>query len=225
MPVRKIPLISGQYYHLYNRGINKQPIFLQLKDYKRALDILYFYSFATLKLRFSKFVLLSQEEKDLFWERLRKENNKFVEIVSFCLMPNHFHFLLLQIQDNGISKFMANFQNSYTRYFNTRHKKIGPILQGQCKAVRVEDDDQLLHLSRYIHLNPYSSFVVKTLEDLELYPWSSLQEYIGKVSGEICKKDIILSHFKSSEAYKAFVFDQAEYQRELERIKHLTLEE
>lgn len=157
-------------------------------------------------------------------DSLRQENDKLVELICFCLMPNHLHLLLSQKKDNGISKFMANLQNSYTRYFNTKHERIGPLMQGQFKAVLIEDDEQLLHVSRYIHLNPYSSFIVKDLTDLEKYPWSSLPEYLGIVSTSICNKQVILSYFKSVEDYKKFVFDQADYQRKLEKIKHLILE-
>ncbi len=225
MPARRVPLVTDQYYHVFNRGINRQPIFLGFKEYRRAFDLLDFYSFATVKLRFSKFLLLTKGERIAIFDKLRKENNKLVDIIAFCLMPNHFHFLLQQKQDNGISKYMAIFQNSYTRYFNTKYNKIGPILQGQCKAVRVEDDEQFVHLTRYVHLNPYTSYVVKDKGDLETYPWSSFPEYIGKVSTDVCKKDIIVERFKDTVSYKTFVFDQADYQRELDRIRHLTLEE
>lgn len=223
MPARFLPLVTGQYYHVYNRGVNKQPIFQGRRDYKRTLETLEFYSFNS-KLRFSKFLLLSQEEKANFMDSLHKANNKLVDIVCYCLMPNHFHLLLSQLRNNGISKFMANLQNSFTRYFNTKHERIGPLLQGQFKAVLIEDDNQLLHVSRYIHLNPYSSYVVKDLRGLEQYQWSSFPEYLGKLVIEICNKDMILSQFKDSEDYKKFVFDQADYQRKLEEIKHLVVE-
>ena len=200
MPARFISLITDQYYHIFNRGVNKQPIFQGVRDYKRALDILEFYSYNT-KLRYSKFLLLSQEDKSHFLNSLREKNDRLIEIICFCLMPNHFHLLLIQKKENGISKFMANLQNSYIRYFNTKHRRIGPLMQGQFKAVRVEDDDQLLHLSRYIHLNPFTSFVVKTFEDLERYQWSSLPEYLGKTSVLLCNKEIILSNFKNVESY------------------------
>lgn len=220
MPARFIPLITGQYYHIFNRGVNKQPIFQGIRDYKRASDILDFYSFNP-KLRFSKFLLLSQEEKSNFMDSLRKVNDKLVDIICFCLMPNHFHLLLNQLKDNGISKFMANLQNSFTRYFNTKYQRIGPLLQGQFKAVLIEDDSQLLHVSRYIHLNPYSSFVVKDLKNLEQYHYSSLPEYFGRADTQICNKEVVLSQIKD---YQKFVFDQADYQRKLEEIKHLILE-
>lgn len=223
MPARFTPLVTGQYYHVFNRGVNRQPIFQGLRDYKRALDILNYYSFNP-KVRFSKFLLFSQEEKNNFMNSLHRLNDKLVDIVCFCLMPNHFHLLLNQLKDNGISKFMANLQNSLTRYFNTKHQRIGPLLQGQFKTVLIEDDNQLLHLSRYIHLNPYSSYVVKDQKSLSEYPWSSLPEYISIDVAKICNSEIILSQFKDKKSYKDFVFDQADYQRRLEEIKHLLLE-
>ena len=139
-------------------------------------------------------------------------------------MPNHFHFLLRQIQDGGISKFMSNFTNSYTRYINTKQERAGPLFTGKFKSVRVETQKQLLHVSRYIHLNPYTSFVVKSLGDLQEYPYSSFPEFIGRTTSALCAKDDILSDFKTVKQYEQFVFDQAEYQRTLHRIRHLLLD-
>lgn len=225
MPARITPLVNNEYYHVFNRGINKRPIFLNKRDYERAFDVLQYYSFATIKLRFSKFLQLTKEVRQQFWNSMIKEKQRLVTIICFCLMPNHFHFLLRQEKENGISRYMSNFQNSYTRFFTTKRRGIGPILQGQFKAVRVEDENQLLHLSRYIHLNPYTSFVVKELKDLVVYPWSSFPEYLGKTSTTIRDKQVILSHFKDAGDYQKFLFDQADYQRELNQIKHLRLEE
>lgn len=225
MPKRKYPLVTDEYYHVFNRGVNKQPIFFSVSDYRRALEIARFYSFAELKTKYSKFIKLSVDERKKQWEALEKENNKTIDIVCFCLMPNHYHFLLQQRRENGISQFMGNFQNSLTRYVNIKHQRIGPLLQGEFKAIRIEDDRQLLHLSRYIHLNPYTSFVVKELSDLENYQWSSYPEYLGKSISPLCNKEIILSQFKDVKDYQVFVEDRAAYQRELEHIKHLLLED
>jgi putative transposase len=139
-------------------------------------------------------------------------------------MPNHFHILIKQKTDNGISKFMANIQNSYARYFNTKHKRIGPLFQGQFKAVKIESEEQLLHVSRYIHLNPYSSALVKNYEELEKYEWSSLKEYLNTTLFPFCSKDDIQEYFKKEGSYKEFVFDNADYQKRLEEIKHLILD-
>lgn len=148
-------------------------------------------------------------------------NKKIVDIVCYCLMPNHFHFLLKQLKDGGITEFVSKLSNSYTKYFNTKEKRVGPLFQGEFKSVLVESDERLLHVSRYIHLNPLTSYLVK---DLNSYEWSSYLEYIngGK---EICAKEDILSFFKSPSKYKQFVLDQADYGLTLENIKHQVLEE
>lgn len=223
MPGRLTPLVEGEIYHILNRSISHQPLFTGNREYRRALDGMYFYSFNSLPLKFSYFLKLSREKRENIINKLL-QGKKLVEIICFCLMPNHFHFLLKQIAEKGIAEFMSNFQNSYTRYFNTRHKRIGPLFQGPFKAVRVETDEQLLHLSRYIHLNPHSSYVVKNIKDLEKYQWSSFLEYLEKRKG-FCQKEIVLSFYRAPENYKKFVCDQAEYQRELQKIKHLTFED
>jgi putative transposase len=224
MPLRITPLVTGEYYHVFNRGINKQLIFLALRDYKRALCILEYYSYVT-SIRWSKFLMLSIAQRGVVWEKIKQENKKRVNIICYCFMPNHFHFMLEQVVDNGISRFMSDFQNSYTRYFNTKRKGVGPLLQGQFKAVRIEDDSQLLHLSRYIHLNPYTSFVVKEESDLLRFSWSSLQEYLNNVNTGICNKEVILSQFKSTGEYGSFVFDRVAYQRELRYLRHMILDD
>ena len=224
MPGRIIPLVTGQFYHVYNRGINKQPIFRSIVDYQRALELIRFYQYSDLHIRYSKYQLLSNQRKQDFWQQLFNRP-KLSSIICYCFMPNHFHFLLEQKMDNGISKFIGNFQNSYTLFFNKKYKCSGPLLQGQFKALRIEDEKQFLHLHRYIHLNPYSSFVIKNLSDLSNYRWSSFPEYLEKDDRIICSIEKILSYFKNKDDYKSFILNQADYQRELEVIKHLALEE
>lgn len=223
MPQRKIPLVNDQYYHIFNRTIHKEPLFTKIKDCDRAITTLDFYRFANPPLRLSYYLAFGQDKRNNIRSSFFESSKKLVEIIAFCLMPNHFHLLLKQIADGGISKFLAQFQNSYTKYFNTKYARDGHLFRGQFKAIRIEDDNQLLHVQRYVHLNPYTSFVVKNLKDLEDYPYSSLREYLGKPEG-FCGKEIILSHFSSVQSYKRFIFDQADYQRKLEEIKHLILE-
>lgn len=157
-------------------------------------------------------------------EKLRKQKKFLVEILAFCLMPNHIHLLVEQILNNGVSSFMSNFTNSYTRYFNNKRNRYGHIFQGKFKAVRVETDEQLLHASRYIHLNPYGSYLVKTYEELKQYPYSSFPEYLLPKISNFCNKKKVLSHFTRGQTYQKFVTNQADYQRKLEIIKHLLLE-
>lgn len=147
-----------------------------------------------------------------------------VEILSFCLMPTHFHFLLKQEKEEGIYNFIRQFTDSYTRYFNIRHKRRGPLFEGRFKAIKVETGTQLLQISRYIHLNPYSAKLIKSRERLLTYQYSSLPEYVKETENEMCQKDMILSQFKSKKSYTDFVLDQADYQRTLEDVKNGILE-
>lgn len=223
MPGRLQPLVTNEIYHVFNRGIDHRLTFLNKREFQRAMNTLGFYQFTSPPMRLSKFLRLASSERERIIQQLLERKEKLIEFLAFCLMPNHFHFLLRQAAGGGISKFMAKFQNSFTRYFNTRHERVGPLFLDQFKAIRIEREEQLLHVSRYIHLNPYSSFTVKNLEELENFRWSSLPEYLGSNEG-ICDKEIILSFFKSKVQYKQFILDQADYQRGLEKIKHLILE-
>lgn len=146
-----------------------------------------------------------------------------VEIITYCLMPNHLHLLIKQITNNGISKFMANLLNSYARFFNTKYKRIGPLFQSNFKAVRIETNEQLLHVHRYIHLNPLTSLIVKK-QEFEQYRWSSYRHYLGLTQSHFVDAKLILNQFKTLESYKKFLLDQADYQRKLHIIKHLALE-
>jgi len=183
-----------------------------------------YYHFAHSPLSFSKFKKLSRRQREKTYQDLRKKDSLLVEVICFCLMPNHFHFLLKQVADQGISKFLADFQNSYARYFNAKNKRIGSVFQGPFRAVLIESEEQLIHLSRYIHLNPYSSAIVRSPSSLLNYSWSSFQEYLGWENG-FCQKEAILSSFSSLEKYRKFVFNQADYQKQLEKIKHLIQED
>ena len=222
MPLRKTPLVTDYYYHVLNRSVGGVPIFTHQREYNRAKELIYYYRFKKATLSFSRFNRLNQSQKEEVLGGFKK-GGLSVEIICFCLMPTHFHFLVKQTSRDGIINFIRRFQNSYARYFNFRHQRQGPLFQNRFKAILIEDNSQLLHLSRYIHLNPYASFLIKTKKDLLNYPWSSLPEYLGKRKG-FCQPAIVLNQFKNPDAYQDFVFDRADYQRQLEKIKHLILE-
>ncbi len=222
MPGRITPLVTDEVYHVYNRGINKQPTFNTKKEYQRALLAIKFYKVSNPPIRLSKFLELDKEREAQIL-KIIDQAEKLVEIICFCLMPNHFHLLLKQKLENGISKFMGNFQNSYTRYFNTLNERDGSLFLDQFKAKRIETDEQLIHVSRYIHLNPHTGFIIKTLKELEEYSWSSFPNYIGGNNGFL-EPEIVLDMFGNKDKYKQFVFDQADYQRKLKIIEHLTME-
>jgi putative transposase len=223
MPRRLEVFTPGEYYHIFNRGVNKQTIFNGPKDYKRAIETLKFYIPSNNPLRYSKFMQLAKELRSKVMSKTIN-NTPYCDILSYCLMPNHFHLLLKENVEKGITTFIRNFQISYTKYFNIKTDRVGPLLQGQFKAVHIENTDQLMHLSRYIHLNPYTSHTVTSLDSLLEYEWSSLNEYLSDSEASFCKKDIILAGFSKKNTYKDFVLSHSGYQRRLHLIKHLVLE-
>lgn len=214
MPGRKTPLVNGEYYHLFNRGNEKRHIFTQPRDYKRFLQTFYYYQFISPKPSFSKF---AKSDLNSFQPDHQK---KLINILCYCLMPNHFHFLVKQLKDNGISIFLSQLSNSYTKYFNTKYTRVGALLQGVFKAVRIEIDEQLIHTSRYIHLNPVVSGLVKLPED---YQWSSYQEYFKGQKG-FCTIEEILNFFASPQKYQEFVKNQIDYGTTLEILKHRAID-
>lgn len=214
MPSRIIPFVNSHYYHIYNRGSEKRSIFENQRDFQRFLKTLRYYQIEGPKPRFSKFPSLTATKLD--------NSKRLVEIIAYCLMPNHFHFLLKQVRDNGITEFLSKLSNSYTKYFNTKHGRVGHLFQGEFKAVLVESDEQLVHVSRYIHLNPVVSALSKNLES---YQWSSYPEYIGINSQGFCLKEEVLGYFKNNQDYQQFVLDQMGYAQELEAIKHQLIDE
>lgn len=215
MPYRITPFVNQSYYHIFNRGINRQPIFSNDRDYQRFLATLNYYQFSGPKSRFSthqRFRL-----KDF------SNNPKIIEIIAFCLMPNHFHLLLRQLKDNGIVEFISKVLNSYTKYYNAKHRRSGSLLEGEFKAVLIETDEQLIHVSRYIHLNPYVSDLT---HDLESFPYSSYQYYLGLDNGNslIPSTQPILEFFNNPKDYQKFIKDHQDYAKELEKIKHLLID-
>ena len=212
MPVRSIPFVNGEYYHILNRGVAQMPVFDNAFNYRHFLKTMLYYQIENPKPRFS---LFSPTVK------LINQDRKIIDIICYCLMPNHFHFLLLQNRNGGISEFVSKLTNSYTKYYNIKNKRSGPLFQGEFKAIHVESEEQLVHLSRYIHLNPLVSYVAK---NLETYRWSSYLEFLGHNNSGVCAKKIIFEQFKSFEEYKEFVLNQEDYGKQLEFIKHQLLD-
>lgn len=214
MPGRIIPLVTEEIYHIYNRGTEKRDIYLQPSDFKRFVQTFSYYQFSQAKIKFSQFT------KQKLSSILTLPDNKQVEIICFCLMPNHFHFLIRQTKEGGISIFMSQLSNSFTKYFNVKYKRVGALLQGTFKAELIQNDEQLIHTSRYIHINPIVSGLVKSLEN---YKWSSYQEYITNQS-VICSIDKVLELFSSPADYIEFVQSQIEYGTSLEVLKHKAID-
>lgn len=220
MPYRITPLVTDHYYHVFNRGVAHQPTFLLARDYERFLFYLSYYRHKEAPVRLSKLLQIPKDVRNKILEGLEISNDVIVEIVAYCCMPNHFHLLLKQRADGGVSLFMRKITDGYTRYFNTKHQRVGPVFQGAFKAVHISNNEQLLHVSRYIHLNPVVSAVVRE-NDFYTYSWSSLLSYIDKKIPTFVNSMPILENFRNSQKYLEFVNDQIDYGKHLEEIKHL----
>jgi len=186
----------------------------------RMLQVIRYYQREGPEIKFSKFIKL-EEGTRLNKKNLLSKKEKLVEIIAYCIMPTHIHLILKQQMQNSISKFMNNILNSYTRYFNIKHKRKGPLWEARFKNILVETDEYLLHLTRYLHLNPVTAHLVNKPTN---WMRSSYNEYLSKNgNNKICKYKDLLDIRPVS--YKKFVEDRISYQRGLAKIKHLLLED
>lgn len=206
------------FYHVYNRGVAKLPIFLDQQDLERFLDTLNYYLEAVQITKLSTARLI----KSGLPRPVAEPNSPLTEILAYALMPNHFHLVLREQSEKGISRFMRVVLNSYTRYFNTRHERVGPIFQGIFRFVKVESDEQLLHLTRYVHLNP---FVAKLTQDLAAYRWTSYPAYLAGTNSRLCHPTLPLKLAGSPLTYASFVTDFADYAVSISLIKDHAFEE
>lgn len=170
---------NGFYYHVYNRGNRKQNIFLSYRDYER------------------------------FLKRVKEYKEKFkISILGYCLMPNHFHFLLRQDSDLPLTSFMLRLGTSYAKYFNIKYGEVGSLFQDRFKAKLVENDEYLLQLSRYIHRNPKEILSSTPGVELVNYQWSSYPTYLKLANDELTESTFILNYFSKTNLakdYKNFV--------------------
>lgn len=218
---RKDELKSGETYHIYSRSIAKFVIFNNKVEYSRMLQLFRLYRYADFGYRYSQFLDLTDFCQNEIIKNLENDGNLMVQIISYCLMPTHIHLILKQNSDDSISHFMALVLNSYSRYFNTTHKRSGPLWSSRFKNALVSDDNQLLHLTRYLHLNPTSAAFVSKPED---WQYSSYGEFIdvNRTGFSICDYETLLT-IKPTQ-YKKFVNNNKNYQRQLSKIKYLTID-
>ncbi len=221
VPRRKIVFANEQVYHIYNRSIALEEAFVGQRPTTRALDLLDFYRFPQ-EIRYSKFRELGKEERFKYLARVQKKP-VLVRIFAYALMPDHFHFLLRQEIDDGIKSFISNFQNAFAKYINTREKRMGSLFLHPFRAKRIETDEILTHVSRYIHLNPVTNFLIE-FEQLKETNITSFPYYLNKIPNCPIDTSLILGLLKSGDNYEKFVANQVDYQRELKQIKKFLLE-
>lgn len=188
--MRKIKFTNGEFYHIYNRGTDKRSIFKNNNDFARFFQCLD--EFNSVKPIGSLF------EHSFIKGKSKFKKVKLVNIVCYCLNPNHYHLILEQLKDNGISEFMKRLNGGYTNFFNAKYKRNGVLFQGRFKANHIDSNEYLLHASCYVNLN---NFVHKLKTNSFLSSWN---EYIEMSKKGFCKKDIILTQFNKISEYKAF---------------------
>lgn len=190
--MRKTQFQNDSFYHLYNRGTDKRAIFLEPADYQRFLRA------------------VEHAKKDL------------VSITAYTLMPNHFHFLVRQQATGGISSFMHRLGTGYTMYFNAKHERSGTLFQGKFKDVAVHTDEQLLHLSRYIHINCVKDMMQHGRDEkfklLESYAWSSYPDYLNLRRSSFVDKEFLVACFLGFSPKARPCLDKAEPWGELEFV-------
>lgn len=207
----------GGVFHVYNRGVAKQDLFHDSQDYQHFLDTLSYYLESAPVLRFSR--ITPEDRTKLFSMPAEKP---LVRILAYCLMPNHFHLMLREEVEGGVTTFMRRAMNSYTRAYNTRYKRVGTVFQGTFSAVAVNTHQHYLHLSRYIHLNPYVARLIDSPPD---YVWSSYPQYLRGNTSRLVQSEDILGATGGSEGYREFMEDYANYARDLSTIKSLLIED
>jgi len=237
---RKFPFVVGKIYHIYNRGVAKCSIYHQDADRWRFLQGLCLFndvesaSNILWRLEKSRGELTLGVLKEYLLNQ-GKERKPLTRILAYCLMPNHFHLLIEEIQKGGISKFMQKLSQGYARYFNNKYQRIGHLWQDRFKNVLVENDRYLLYLLVYINvLNPAELIepnwkergiknIKKALEFAEKYQWSTHQEYLGKRKSLIIDKGILGEILSTPKEYLSLVRAVLKEKR-YEEISHLTLE-
>jgi len=193
MTIRKAPFVNEEYYHVFNRGVDKRQIFNEYKDLNRFFQSIQ---------EFNTIEPIGSIFENFFRKSLRSSTPKpLVSFVCYCINPNHYHFILRQVVNRGIERFMQKLGTGYTNYFNKKYERSGSLFQGRFKSVRVDSNEYLLHLSAYVNLNdkvhPLGSSTPKWTK-------SSWEEYVSGVKNGFCEKDIVLGQFKNSAEYKEF---------------------
>lgn len=221
MSPRKISFVNDQYYHIYNRGTEKRKIFGEKLDLWRFIQGMLLFnrveSVGSIRDVAMELGGYSGKATVTFdYDELVKLSGGLVEFVAVCLNPNHYHFLVKQVSDGGISKFMHRLGSGYTRYFNEKNQRNGVLFQGKFKAVHIETNEQLLYTSAYVGLNYMIHNIKEENKDLVFSSWEECGGQNKKLN--ICKgNDIILDQFKTFSDYENFAKSVVETARDLKK--------
>src|SRR3989338_10084347 len=206
---RKTPLAEREYYHIYSRGVEKRKVFMNSKDYQRFLALLYIMN-QNEPFKMENFLRDKQNNlKNIFNQKREKT---LVSILAYCLMPNHFHLILYEHTEGGISKFMGKLLTAYSMYFNTKYERSGPLFTHPFRSEHISNESQFMYIFSYVHLNPISIIDknwkengVKNKEGakefLGKYQFSSYQDFLnrGRLESVIINFSLIPTYIKNME--------------------------
>jgi len=206
--MKNAPLATGEIYHVYSKSLAGKVIFNSDREFLRMKETL-------------KYYLIETDTRFSLNEGGVRNGARIVQIMAYCIMSTHVHLILKQLSDDGISRFMSRVLNSYTRYFNEKYKRKGTLYEGKFKRLIVRSEEYLLHLTRYIHLNPVTAYMVDSPEQ---WTFSSYLEYIGNPGADyFCDfKDFVCM---GPEEYANFARATIDYQRSLAAMKHLLIDD
>jgi putative transposase len=177
------PFATNGIYHIYNRGTDKRAIYLDDNDRQRFIFNLY--EFNDLNPAPNSFYKTQSYEVG--------PRKKVVEILAYCLMPNHYHLMLRQIEDGGVTLFMRKLGTGYTMYFNKKYERSGSLFQGKFKSVPVETDEQLRYLPHYIHANPIDPLMGDGIAQLSYSRWNSASAYLDHSHDHVAETEFLQS--------------------------------
>jgi len=215
---RKIAFIPDNYYHIYNRGVEKRKIFLEEKDYRRFLILL------SICNGFDAVNIRDNPPED---QIPRKRKETLVDIGAYCLMPNHFHLLIREKSESGITNFMRKLGTAYAMYFNKKNKRNGGLFQGKFGAQLLNNDNYLKYIFAYVHLNPIKLIepewkekgvanINKAKDFLDNYIWSSYSAYMRKKQNDpILNKKAFPEYFENAKEFKDFIDDWLQYKEDV----------
>ncbi len=198
--MRKVHFQNGNYYHIYNRGVDKRKIFMDDKDYLRFLRSIKEFNNIEISGSLYRRNYLKRKGAKLPVGSLAP-SIALVDIVCFILLPNHYHFLIKQTMNDGVMKFFHKLGGGYTNYFNFRYNRIGSLFQGPYNSVQITTNEYLFYVSAYINGNSEIHKIAKA----EKWTWSSYQDYLSEEKEKFCAKQIILNQFNNVKEYKKYV--------------------
>lgn len=193
---RRDALTPGEYYHIFNRGIEKRRIFYKNTDYQRFINNLTLFNT-------NKPSWLVHDMNEAGIDFCPDEDERLIDLVAYCVNPNHFHLLVRENQENGIAIFMKKICTGYAMYFNKKNERTGILFQGRFKSVHIESNDLLLYISAYVNCNSE----IHGIEKASQYKWCSFSEYLNN-RNESCQKVIVLDQFKNAANYGDFCYDK-----------------